>query len=579
MLVLDDAVQMAPFRLAPGLMVVAFLPGNVESRAEVVAREHFGDHLLQERIGLAGGSMLQRLVGNRRNLALRPVPLGPRRRQGFLGGGGSLLNLRTVLSQLRPELAAADHLIAGHLEHLEDSRPVVLYDTRLDRFARRPRRRSAGTQPQAPGASMLVLDDAVQMAPFRLAPSLVVVAFLVGSSVLAMVVAVAYFGHHLLEKRSGFVGDNLFQRLVGNHRNLWFIRAGRRPWQSSVGRVSRTLDLGSTPRQTFPEVAAQDLVARRQDDLSKPRQVALQHPRQDRRPRGNQMLLLRGEARGAVVAFRVGRVVVSPAGVALAQLRHHRLEERVVVVLHQLVEQLVGDGGNTVAGSVRPRLCRRYRGLDDVGRFPDPIDELIFHAPDNLVQQAGRQLRPRPPVRSKGLARRRIQRAAGGVLVVTGILEDGLLSAHERFGRLQRRADLLQRDLIPRSAKHAAVVGTILGILEHRLQVLQQTVRFRLVESPVDDRPRRPAGAADRRDQGRQPRGVELPPGIRQRFETSHTALGRTLPLLFLLPLAHRRFRMPAQRRLDRGVEVGHGEAVPTLRKSRTVAGDVDRIR
>ena len=359
------------------------------------------------------------------------------------------------------------------------------------------------------------------MAPFRLAPGLMVVAFLVGS-VPATVVAVAHFGHYLLEERSGLVGDHLLQRLVGNRRNLWSIRAGLRPWQSSFGHVSRTLDLVSTPRQTLPEVAAQDLVAGRQDDLSKPRQVALQHPRQDRRPAGNlQMLLLRVLARGAGVAFLVGRVVVSPAGVALAQLRHRRLEERVVVVLHQLVEQLVGDGGDAVVGSVRPRLCRRYRGLDDVGRSPDPVGELRFH----LVQQAGRQLRPRPPVRSKGLARRRIQRAAVGVLVVTGILEDGLLSVHERFGHLQRRVDLFQRDLIPRRDEQAAVVGTMLGIREYRLQVLQPTIRFRLVQSPVDDRPRRPAGAAAGRGQGRQPRGVELPPGFRQRLVASRPML------------------------------------------------------
>ena len=58
--------------------------------------------------------------------------------------------------------------------------------------------------------------------------------------------------------------------------------------------------------------------------------------------------------------------------------------------------------------------------------------------------------------------------------------------------------------------------------------------------------------------------------------------LGLKLPLL-LLPLAGRRFRTPAQRLRDRGVEVGHGEAVPSnpknrAIKSRAVAGRIHRI-
>ena len=132
----------------------------------------------------------------------------------------SPLNLLTVLPQPRPELAAADHLVAGDFEGLQDSRLVLLGNARLGCLARRMGRRVRGARPQALRAAMLdLLDGFVQMAPLRLAPSLVVVAFLVGS-VRATVVAVAHFGHHLLEDRSGLVGDHLLQRLVRNRRNL-----------------------------------------------------------------------------------------------------------------------------------------------------------------------------------------------------------------------------------------------------------------------------------------------------------------------------------------------------------------------
>ena len=147
-----------------------------------------------------------------------------------------------------------------------------------------------------------------------------------------------------------------------------------------------------------------------------------------------QIFLLRTAPVSRGVALLTGRVVASPLGVALAQLRSRCLEERVVVFLDQQVEQLVVNGGDAVVGlDVRVGFCRRHQGLDGVGRALHSVRQLRFHVLENLVRQAGRQILAGPPVRRRqGLEPSRIQRLAAGVLVVAGVIEDGFLPAHER---------------------------------------------------------------------------------------------------------------------------------------------------
>ena len=123
----DQFGQTGVFRLAAVVVVIPFLTGRLVVRTAVVAVPHEVDDLLEERIG-TDADLGQRLVRYGGNVTTGAT-VRLRSRQRRLDGVNHTLNLRTVLSQLRPELAAADHLIAGHLEHLKDSRPVVLYDT------------------------------------------------------------------------------------------------------------------------------------------------------------------------------------------------------------------------------------------------------------------------------------------------------------------------------------------------------------------------------------------------------------------------------------------------------------------